>query len=209
MSNENNQTIFKAKCQREFDETLPHTYALIKDQTGEDCDTEIILRFADLGRMGGAYNQYLKKGWNFQFCPNVTLNAQLIDHPDETQPTIAHELAHFVVDQIKQHKGITDRRGKWGAHGTEWKKIARSLGDDDSRCHQMRLETSKFKVRMSVSRNDEVHHEWLMSTKGIEKWAIQPNVIKVEVKNTEGFWIPFNHNRELADYIEGVPNEHI
>jgi hypothetical protein len=189
--NENDRTIFKAKCQSEFDELLPKAYSLIAEGTGKPCDTEIILRYADLGFKAGTYGRYIPFEKGYKFCVNVTLNTQLIERPDSTKPTITHELAHFVIEHIKQHRGITTRRGKWGVHGSEWKEADRSLGGTGSRCHQMRLDTARFKVRMTQRKSDgSEYHCYRMTRKDAKHCLADPKYLKVEVKDEEGFWVP-------------------
>jgi hypothetical protein len=181
---------FKAKCQGEFDELLPQAYALIEAETDKPCDEKIILRYADLGkRFGATYSHIIREGGAYRFCLNVTLSSQSIDHPDQTQAIIAHELAHFVIDRLKQHHGNTQNRGKWGVHGAEWKKAARSLGDSGDRCHQLTLIPAAFKMRALMNRDGNVHHVWQKTRKDAGRWFANPNVISVEVKDVDGFWV--------------------
>lgn len=78
----------------------------------------------------------------------VIVNAQLIDFPGEVRDTVAHELAHAVVETARRQRvsswsmrTVTQRRrsGEWAAHGEIWKWVARRLGDSGDRCHQLPL----------------------------------------------------------------------
>lgn len=86
------------------------------------------LRIRNLGRTAG----HARHGV-------VTINAQLVEFPGELQRTLAHELAHVVVDEARGRLGIRHRRGHWAAHGTAWRAVARRLGDAGDRCHRLPL----------------------------------------------------------------------
>jgi predicted SprT family Zn-dependent metalloprotease len=83
----------------------------------------------------------------------IVVNSQLIDHPDAIRATVAHELAHAVVETARRQllsgggarrlsRGRADiarRRGDWSAHGAAWRSVARELGDGGERCHRLPL----------------------------------------------------------------------
>ena len=69
----------------------------------------------------------------------VIINQQLVDHPESLLPTVAHELAHVVVDQARRLLRVRQRNGQWSAHGTVWRDVARALGDTGRRCHELNL----------------------------------------------------------------------
>jgi len=69
----------------------------------------------------------------------LTVNAQLVDFPDQVSNTVAHELAHAVVDEARRQLRIRHRRGAWAAHGTAWRSVAQRLGDSGDRCHRLPL----------------------------------------------------------------------
>ena len=82
----------------------------------------------------------------------LTINSQLVAFPDEVPNTLAHELAHAVVDAARRRLRIRHRRGAWSPHGAAWKSVARQLGDSGDRCHRMPLspmrQTARFLYRL-------------------------------------------------------------
>lgn len=70
----------------------------------------------------------------------VSINLQLVDFQDHLSDTLAHELAHVVVDTARKHFGIRHRRGDWSPHGPVWKTVAQQLGDNGDRCHRLPLQ---------------------------------------------------------------------
>jgi predicted SprT family Zn-dependent metalloprotease len=73
----------------------------------------------------------------------VIINQQLANHPDSLYPTVAHELAHVVVEQARRQLRIRHRNGQWSAHGAVWRRVATALGDTGKRCHDLNLEPSR------------------------------------------------------------------
>lgn len=83
----------------------------------------------------------------------IVINAQLVDFPDDLRDTVAHELAHAVVETARRWlsakrgrmrdretlRRLACRHGEWAAHGAVWKSVARQLGDSGDRCHALPL----------------------------------------------------------------------
>lgn len=67
----------------------------------------------------------------------IRLNPQLWaldDGGEALLDTLAHEMAHWVVMQA----GVRER-----SHGATWQRVARSLGCDGQRCHQLPLKRAR------------------------------------------------------------------
>lgn len=95
----------------------------------------------------------------------IVINSQLIDHPGEIRPTVAHELAHAVIETARRvllsergHRrrlpaGLARRSGDWSAHGAVWQAVARKLGDGGERCHRLPLKPLR-RLRRFLYRTD-------------------------------------------------------
>jgi predicted SprT family Zn-dependent metalloprotease len=126
---------FRSAAAGEFNRLLPLAERALDDllrQHGRSCAPLRLrpqLRIRNIGRTAGQAHRAV-----------VTLNAQLVGFPEEVSPTLAHELAHVVVDEARHQLGIRHRRGAWSAHGAVWRAVARQLGDADDRCHRLPLQ---------------------------------------------------------------------
>lgn len=103
-------------------------------------------RGLEIRNMGRAAGQCRPDG-------TVVINSQLIDWPDDVRDTVAHELAHAVVETARRQllaqrrwRGNRDtsdkareKAGEWSVHGALWKTVARELGDSGDRCHKLPL----------------------------------------------------------------------
>ncbi|MEJ2385620.1 MAG: hypothetical protein P8Y54_14760 [Xanthomonadales bacterium] len=94
------------------------------------------LRIRDIGRAAGQVRGDV-----------VTINSQLVDFPDDVRDTMAHELAHVVVDRARRRLRIRRRDGEWATHGAAWKAAAKMLGDSGDRCHALPLEPRRTVAR--------------------------------------------------------------
>ena len=119
----------------------------------------------------------------------IVINSQLIDCPGEIRATVAHELAHAVVETarrellarhgLRRRQGafadMARRRGEWSAHGAIWRSVARELGDGGERCHRLPLKP-KRRLRRFLYRADcgaevvlsSVRHNRLQRNRGME-----------------------------------------
>jgi predicted SprT family Zn-dependent metalloprotease len=103
----------------------------------------------------------------------IVINIQLVDHPGEIRATVAHELAHAVVNAARESllsgagrfresatlRDLARRTGAWSAHGATWREIAHHLGDGGERCHRLPLKPVR-RLRRFLYRTDcgaEVH----------------------------------------------------
>jgi predicted SprT family Zn-dependent metalloprotease len=48
--------------------------------------------------------------------------------------TALHEAAHVAVEQLRRELGVYSRDGVWSAHGAQWKRAMRSIGQRPDRC---------------------------------------------------------------------------
>jgi SprT protein len=61
----------------------------------------------------------------------ISLNPRLLEHPDEIDRTLRHELAHLLAQFRAGRRTIL-------AHGEEWRTACRDLGiADEKRCHTL------------------------------------------------------------------------
>jgi predicted SprT family Zn-dependent metalloprotease len=143
------------------------------------CQLPHAIEIRDLGRAAGRCTP----------GGTIVVNSQLIDHPEEIRATVAHELAHAVVETarrellarhgLRRRRGafadVARRRGAWSAHGAIWQAIARQLGDGGERCHRLPLEP-KRRLRRFLYRADcgaevvlsSVRHNRLQRNRGME-----------------------------------------
>jgi hypothetical protein len=189
MTQEEKNALFRDVAQRHFDKLLLQSQGIVAAETEKPCDLSVILKFADLGKNGGRYCRYPFHNGSRYNQRTVVLNTQLLDYPQETKSTIAHELAHFATNEIKAHHGITNRRGKWGVHGSVWAGIAKQMGDTGSRCHKLSLMPAYFVVRaIEVPTGVPI---WTRKRADAPSIAASPKYADVQVKDTEGFWAAY------------------
>jgi len=182
---------FKKLCRHHFEELLPQVLALVDEHIDEPCDKTCELVFSDIGYKAGKFADHVREDGYFCYRPTITINSQLIDFPDQVPPTISHELAHFVVVMVKRHMKNTATRGHWGHHGKVWKNAAMRLGDNGNRCHSIHaLTPTKFKVRLLEPIGDKTRHVYLTNRKRAKKFIDQPDILAIDIKDSEGFWVP-------------------
>jgi SprT protein len=75
----------------------------------------------------------------------ISLNPQLLEHPDEIDRTLRHELAHILAQFRAGRRRIPP-------HGTEWQRACADLGiGNEKRCHNLpfpaRTYTARFVYR--------------------------------------------------------------
>ena len=69
----------------------------------------------------------------------IELNMHLLgNNPGHFEQTVAHELAHHIIQMIKP---------SCAAHGREWKQVMRLLGYPPDRTHNLEVEKTRHKVR--------------------------------------------------------------
>jgi SprT protein len=72
----------------------------------------------------------------------VSLNPRLIEHPEEIDRTLRHELAHILA---QFHAG----RGRISPHGPEWQQACRDLGiGGEKRCHTLPFPAKRYAPRL-------------------------------------------------------------
>ena len=71
----------------------------------------------------------------------ISLNPRLIEHPEEIDLTLRHELAHILAQFRAGRRRISP-------HGTEWKQACRDLGiPGEKRCHTLPFPTNRHAPR--------------------------------------------------------------
>jgi SprT protein len=71
----------------------------------------------------------------------ISLNPRLVDHPDEIDRTLRHELAHILA---QFHAG----RRRISPHGVEWRQACIDLGiADEKRCHNLPFPAHTYAAR--------------------------------------------------------------
>lgn len=182
---------FRQSVRAEYDALYPRANALLDELLGRvrpvsasrvapaPCPLPRGVAIRNIGRLAG---QCTREG-------TVVVNSQLIEHPEEVRATVAHELAHAVVETarrellarhgLRRRRGafadMARRRGAWSAHGAVWQAIARQLGDGGERCHRLPLEP-KRRLRRFLYRADcgaevvltSVRHNRLQRNRGME-----------------------------------------
>lgn len=160
---------FRQSVRAEYDALYPRANALLDELLRRYRSSAVVrlplppcplprgLEIRDIGRLAG---QCQRDG-------TVVINSQLADHPGEVRATVAHELAHAVVETarrllLSEHgprrrrglpAGIVRRRGEWSAHGAAWQAVARQLGDGGERCHRLPLQPRR-RLRRFLYRAD-------------------------------------------------------
>ena len=71
----------------------------------------------------------------------ISLNPRLIEHPEEIDLTLRHELAHILAQFRAGRRRISP-------HGTEWKQACRDLGiPGEKRCHTLPFPANRHAPR--------------------------------------------------------------
>lgn len=106
--------------------------------------SDVGIRFDLKGRAAGMAcrrgNQYYVR-YNSEACRKY--------FDEQANNTIPHEIAHIVCMKMP-HLGKH--------HNAGWKRVCRSLGGDDSRCHNMRLTSGKTRYRYLYNVDGEDLH---------------------------------------------------
>jgi SprT protein len=83
----------------------------------------------------------------------ISLNPRLIEHPDEIDRTLRHELAHILAQFRAGRRRISP-------HGTEWHQACVDLGiADEKRCHNLPFPAQTYAARF-VYRCPNCHQEF-------------------------------------------------
>jgi predicted SprT family Zn-dependent metalloprotease len=83
---------------------------------------------------------------------SISLNPRLVEHPEEIDRTLRHELAHFLAQFRAGRRRISP-------HGSEWQQACRELGiAGEKRCHTLpfaaKRHTPRFIYRCPNCRRD-------------------------------------------------------
>jgi len=71
----------------------------------------------------------------------ISLNPRLVEHPEEVDRTLRHEIAHILA----QYRA---GRGRISPHGPEWQQACRDLGiADEKRCHTLAFPAKRYAPR--------------------------------------------------------------
>jgi len=71
----------------------------------------------------------------------ISLNPRLVEHPEEIDRTLRHELAHFLAQ-------FRAGRRRLSPHGSEWQQACRDLGiAGEKRCHTLPFPTKRHTPR--------------------------------------------------------------
>jgi len=72
----------------------------------------------------------------------ISLNPRLIEHPEEIDRTLRHELAHILAQFRQKH------RRRISPHGPEWQQACRDLGiAGEKRCHTLPFPAKRYAPR--------------------------------------------------------------
>ncbi len=72
----------------------------------------------------------------------ISLNPRLVEHPEEIDRTLRHELAHILA-QFRQKS-----RRRISPHGPEWQQACRDLGiAGEKRCHTLPFPAKRYRPR--------------------------------------------------------------
>jgi SprT protein len=73
----------------------------------------------------------------------ISLNLRLMDHPEEIDRTLRHELAHILAQ-------FRAGRRRVPAHGTQWQRACHDLGiGDEKRCHTLPFPAKRYAARFT------------------------------------------------------------
>lgn len=140
---------FRQSVQADYDALYPRAGALLGEllqRFGASPAACALPRGVEVRNIGRLAGQCTREG-------TVVVNSQLIEHPEEVRATVAHELAHAVVETARRAllscylpkrrrgslAGLARRRGDWSSHGATWRAVACALGDGGERCHRLPL----------------------------------------------------------------------
>ena len=83
----------------------------------------------------------------------ISINSRLIEHPDEIDRTLLHELAHILAQFRAGRRRISP-------HGIEWRQACGDLGiADEKRCHNLPFPARTYTARF-VYRCPNCHREF-------------------------------------------------
>jgi SprT protein len=141
---------------------IPNAFGIALQLRGRDTDLEITARqlLCSLGAKRIATE--LRVEWNSRLktaagradyrWKSISLNPRLVEHPDEIDRTLRHELAHFLAQFRAGRRRISP-------HGPEWQQACRDLGiAGEKRCHTLpfppKRHTPRFIYRCPNCRRD-------------------------------------------------------
>ena len=114
--------------------------------------------YSKKGRVAGTMNSWGQMNLNpILLMENVS---------DFIHRTVAHELAHHVVNKMRSEAGVTRRHKGWSSHGAQWKAVMRAFGAPTSRCHS--YDTSNAAVR---TRRPQARHAYKCDC---DTWIFSP-----------------------------------
>jgi len=130
---------------------IPNAFGIALQLRGRDTDLEITARqlLCSLGAKRIATE--LRVEWNSRLKTAagradyrwklISLNPRLVEHPDEIDRTLRHELAHFLAQFRAGRRRISP-------HGSEWQQACRDLGiAGEKRCHTLPFPPKRYTPR--------------------------------------------------------------
>jgi len=130
---------------------IPNAFGIALQLRGRDTDLEITARqlLCSLGAKRIATE--LRVEWNSRLktaagradyrWKSISLNPRLVEHPDEIDRTLRHELAHFLAQFRAGRRRISP-------HGPEWQQACRDLGiAGEKRCHTLPFPPKRYTPR--------------------------------------------------------------
>jgi predicted SprT family Zn-dependent metalloprotease len=130
---------------------IPNAFGIALQLRGRDTDLEITARqlLCSLGAKRIATE--LRVEWNSRLktaagradyrWKSISLNPRLVEHPDEIDRTLRHELAHFLAQFRAGRRRISP-------HGSEWQQACRDLGiAGEKRCHTLPFPPKRYTPR--------------------------------------------------------------
>ena len=130
---------------------IPNAFGTALQLRGRDTDLEITARqlLCSLGAKRIATE--LRVEWNSRLktaagradyrWKSISLNPRLVEHPDEIDRTLRHELAHFLAQFRAGRRRISP-------HGSEWQQACRDLGiAGEKRCHTLPFPPKRYTPR--------------------------------------------------------------
>jgi predicted SprT family Zn-dependent metalloprotease len=130
---------------------IPNAFGTALQLRGRDTDLEITARqlLCSLGAKRIATE--LRVEWNSRLKTAagradyrwklISLNPRLVEHPDEIDRTLRHELAHFLAQFRAGRRRISP-------HGPEWQQACRDLGiAGEKRCHTLPFPPKRYTPR--------------------------------------------------------------
>jgi predicted SprT family Zn-dependent metalloprotease len=118
------------------------------------------IKYRQIGSAIGTANQ---RDWKTTYQVNT-----LAEHPQEIEPTVAHEVAHLIADYISPDKGkiVINKKGRRQfhrvGHGPLWKRVMKSFGHQPERCHSLDIgfntkNTNVFVYECACPGDDKIH----------------------------------------------------